>query len=89
MDIFLLYVLPVAKHGDILTQNMAEKPPSSLKKDKQVPLEEYLKIKEKNAKSKLQLHFPPLVLLIIAVPIGYFAFLIIYFLVYLRFVAEH
>ena len=66
---------------------MAEKP-ASTGKDKQIPLSEYLKIKEKNAKSKLKLHYSPIVLMIIAVPAGYFIFMIVYFLVHLRFVAQ-
>ena len=66
---------------------MADKPAAS-GKDKQIPLAEYLKIKEKNAKSKLKLQYSPAVLMIIAVPAGYFIFMIVYFLVYLRFVAQ-
>ena len=66
---------------------MADKPAAS-GKDKQIPLAEYLKIREKNAKNKLKLHYSPTVLMIIAVPAGYFIFLIVYFLVYLRFVAQ-
>ena len=66
---------------------MAEKPDPS-GKAKQIPLSEYLKIKERSAKSKLQLHFPPTVLMIIAVPAGYFIFMIVYFFLHLRFIAE-
>jgi hypothetical protein len=66
---------------------MAEKVPSG--KKGQISLEDYLKVKEKHAKGKLQLHIPWLVRFIIAVPAGYLLFLILYFVVYLRFVAEH
>ena len=67
---------------------MAAKPPAS-KKDKQLTLEEYAKIKEKLAKSKLKLTFPWIIKLCFIVPLIYFAFLIIYYLIYLRFLAEH
>ena len=66
---------------------MADKAP--VVKKSQVTLEEYLKIKEKRANSKLKLHFPLMVRLIVAVPAGYFIFLVIYFLIYLRFLPEH
>ena len=55
----------------------------------QISLEDYLKVKEKQAKSKLKLHFPMLVKVIVGIPAGYLIFLIVYFLIYLRFVAEH
>ena len=66
---------------------MAEKTPAV--KKTQISLEDYLKIQEKQAKSKLKLHFPLMVKIIVGVPIGYLIFLIVYFLIYLRFVAEH
>ena len=66
---------------------MADKNP--VVKKNQISLEEYLKIKEKRAKSKLQLHFPFIVRLIIGVPAAYFIFLVIYFLIHLRFLPEH
>ena len=62
---------------------MADKP-SAVKKN-QISLDEYLKIKETRAKSKLKLQFPWLVRFVIAIPAGYLIFLIIYFLVYIRF----
>ena len=65
---------------------MADKP--NVKKSP-VGLEEYLKIKEKRAKSKLNLYFPLLLKIILAVPCVTLTFLIIYFLVYLRFLPEH
>ena len=67
---------------------MAEKP-SSPKKAAQIPFADYLKIKEKKAKDKLKLHLPPLVLIILTIPAAYFIFMLLYFLVYIRFVAEH
>ena len=66
---------------------MAETTPSS--KKSQISLDEYLKINEKRAKSKLKLQFPMIVKIIVMIPVGYLAFLVIYFLIYLRFVAEH
>ena len=68
---------------------MAETPAPKTKKSTQVPLAEYLKLKEKRAKSKLQLHFPPLVLFIIAIPAAYVIFMVVYFLVSLRFMPQH
>ena len=65
---------------------MADKP---IVKKSQVDLEDYIKIKEKRAKSKLKLHFPWLLRIIIAVPCAYLLFLLLYFLFYLRFVPEH
>ncbi len=59
------------------------------KKITQLSLADYLKVKEKRAKSKLQLNFPPLVLLIIAIPAAYVIFMILYFVLHLRFLAQH
>jgi hypothetical protein len=59
------------------------------KKAKQLTLEEYSKIKEKLAKSKLKLTFPWIIKACFIVPLVYCAFLIIYFLAKLRFLAEH
>ena len=58
-------------------------------KKSQIGIDEYLKIKENRAKSKLKIYLPLLVQLMVAVPAGYFIFLIIYFLIYLRFLPEH
>ena len=58
------------------------------KKD-QLTLEQYMKVKEKLAKSKLKLHVPLLVKVIIGLPMAYILFLMVYFVLYLRFVAEH
>ena len=52
-------------------------------------MEEYSKIKEKLAKSKLKLSFPGIIKALFIVPLVYCAFLIIYYLVHLRFLAEH
>jgi hypothetical protein len=65
---------------------MAEKQP---KKKSQLSLDEYNKIKEKRAQSKLKLHFPWPVKLFILLPVGYIAFLIVYYLLHLRFATEH
>jgi len=59
------------------------------KKVKQLTMEEYSKIKEKLAKSKLKLSFPGIIKALFIVPLVYCAFLIIYYLVHLRFLAEH
>ena len=67
---------------------MAEKS-STPKKTKQLSLEEYAKIKEKVAKSKLKLTFPWIIKACFIVPFVYCVFLVIYYLVHLRFLAEH
>jgi hypothetical protein len=72
----------------ILTSYMAEKT-ATPKKNKQLSLEEYAKIKEKLAKSKLKVNFPWIIKLIFIVPALYLVFLVIYYLVYLRFIAQH
>jgi len=66
-------------------------PPNSTKskKTKQLTIEEYNKIKGKLAKSKLKLSFPWIIKLCFILPLGYCAFLVIYYLVQLRFIAEH
>jgi len=66
---------------------MADKTPQ--KKITQLTLAEYEKIKEKTAKSKLKLHFPWIIRVCFFVPVAYCVFLIVYYLLYLRFVAEH
>lgn len=66
---------------------MADKPPGAPKS--QVGLEEYLKTREKRAKNKMKLRFPMWVVFLTAIPAAYLVFLIIYFLVRLRFLAEH
>jgi hypothetical protein len=67
---------------------MAEKTPTS-KKAKQLTLEEYAKIKDKVAKSKLKLSFPWIIKVCFIIPVLYCVFLIIYYLIQLRFIAEH
>ena len=62
---------------------------SPSQKTKQLSLEEYAKIKEKLAKSKLKLSFPWVIKACFIVPLAYCVFLIIYYLVHLRFLAEH
>ena len=59
------------------------------KRPKQFSLKEYAKIKEKLAKSKLKLTFPWIIKLCFIVPVIYCAFLVIYYLISLRFLAEH
>lgn len=63
-------------------------PTTQTKKARQLSLEEYNKIKEKRAKSKLKLHFPWPIKLVIAVPFFYCLFLIVYYLTYIRWAAE-
>ncbi len=70
------------------TLRMAEKPPVTPKKT-QLGLDDYMKVKEKRAKEKLKLRFPLLVKILIAVPIVYCVVIIIYFLLKIRFLAEH
>ena len=67
---------------------MAEKS-SAPQKAKQLSLEEYAKIKEKLAKSKLKLTFPWIIKVCFILPAAYCVFLIIYYLAQLRFLAEH
>ena len=52
-------------------------------------MEEYAKIKEKLAKSKLKLTFPWIIKVCFIVPLFYCVFLVIYYLAQLRFIAEH
>ncbi len=59
------------------------------KKGKQLSLEEYAKIKEKLAKSKLKLTFPWIIKDCIIIPAIYCLFLVLYYLAQLRFLAEH
>ncbi len=58
------------------------------KKTTQLSLEEYNKIKEKQAKSKLKLHFPWTVKFFLIFPALYLIFLVAYYLLYIRFVAQ-
>jgi len=58
-------------------------------KAKQLSLDEYAKIKEKLAKSKLKLNFPWIIKFCFIVPLIYCIFLVIYYLLQLRFLAEH
>ena len=67
---------------------MAEKYSSS-QKAKQLSLQEYAKIKEKLAKSKLRLTFPWIIKVCFIVPLVYCAFLIVYYLAQLRFLSVH
>ena len=67
---------------------MAQKSSNS-PKAKQLSLDEYAKIKEKLAKSKLKLSFPWIIKVCFIVPLVYCLFLIIYYLIHLRFLAEH
>lgn len=67
---------------------MADKNSPS-KKTRQLSLEEYSKIKEKLAKSKLKLTFPWIIKICFIIPLVYCVFLIIYYIVHLRFLAEH
>jgi hypothetical protein len=62
---------------------------SEKKKAAQYNLEQYNKIKEKRVKDRLKLQWPFLIKLFMALPLGYFAFLITYYLVYIRFTPEH
>lgn len=66
---------------------MADKKP--VKKTPQLSLEEYNKIKEKRAKSKLQVHFPWWIKMFLIGPIVYFVFMVVYYIIYIRFVADH
>jgi len=66
---------------------MAEK--NQNPKAKQLTLEQYAKIKEKLAKSKLKLTFPWIVKICFIVPLAYCVFLILYWLLQVRFMAEH
>ncbi len=59
------------------------------KKSTKLSLVEYAKLKEKIGKSKLQLHFPLMIKLAIAVPLAYLLFMLIYYIVHLRHLAEH
>ena len=63
--------------------------PSTQPKKKQLSLEEYAKIKEKLAKSKLKLTFPWIIKICFIVPLVYVVFLVFYYVAHLRFLAEH
>jgi len=67
---------------------MAQNPPTS-QKAKQLSLEEYAKIKDKLARSKLKLTFPLIIKVCFFIPVVYLLFLVIYYLAQLRFMAEH
>ena len=66
---------------------MPEKPKNPPKT--QVNLEEYMKTKDARSKDKLKLRLPTLVKVLIAFPVAYILFLVIYFLANLRFLPEH
>ena len=66
---------------------MAEQ--KNVKKAPQISLEEYNKVKEKRAQSKLKLHFPLGVKIFVILPLLYFVFLIVYYLLYIRFATTH
>lgn len=57
-------------------------------KAKQLTLEEYAKVKEKIAKSRLQLQFPWIIKICFIIPVAYCLFLVFYYVLYLRFIAE-
>ena len=56
---------------------------------RQMSLAEYEKIKEKRAQTRLKLHFPWPVRILLGIPLSILIFLIIWYLVYVRFIAEH
>ncbi len=62
---------------------MAGTSPTS-KKAKQLSLEEYAKIKEKLAKSKLKLSFPMIIKVCFFIPLAYGLVLVIFYLVQLH-----
>jgi hypothetical protein len=66
---------------------MAQTPP--LKPKKQITLDQYLKLIEKRAASKLKLHFPLFIKLAAVIPTAYLLFVILYFLFHARFLPEH
>ena len=66
---------------------MADAKPN-IKKAKQLSLAEYAKIKQKLAKSKLKLHFPLFIKACFIIPLVYAVFLVVYYLIQLRFIAE-
>jgi hypothetical protein len=70
----------------VIISDMAKDNPG---KNSQVDIHEYLKTKEQRAKRKMKLHYPLFVKILAAVPVAYVLFLIIYFIVRLRFVPEH
>lgn len=59
------------------------------KKAPQMSLDEYNKVKEKRAASKLKLQFPLPIKFFLLLPIAYFIFLICYYLLHIRFAATH
>jgi len=69
-------------------KNMVQNP-ANTKKAKQISIEEYTKVKEKLAKSKLKLTFPWIIKICFIAPLLYCLFLVIYYLAQLRFIAEH
>ncbi len=84
---YLSIVFLEQKNDNAILCAMAEQA-QPLKKN-QLSLEEYLKIKEARAKSRLKLHFPMMVKVILFIPIVYFVFILVYFIVQIRFIAEH
>lgn len=67
---------------------MADNPTPSAK-NKQLSIEEYAKIKEKMAKSKLKLSFPWIIKLCFIVPLIYFIVLLLLYIFNVRHIAEH
>ena len=66
---------------------MAKAQPNAPKK--QLSLDQYMKVKEKRAKDKLKLHLPLPIKLIFCIPVVYFIFTIVYFLMSIRHLPEH
>ncbi len=59
------------------------------KKSTKLSLTEYTKLKDKIGKSKLKLQFPLMIKLAIALPLTYLLFMVIYYIIHLRHLAEH
>ena len=66
---------------------MADKNPKPPKA--QLSIEEYMHSKAVRSKNKLKLHFPLAIKILLVFPALYILFLIIYFLMHLRFLSEH
>ena len=74
-------------YTNVILSIMAGKSASS--KSRQLTLEEYAKVKEKLAKSKLKLNLPVVAKICFAVPLAYLVLLIIFFLAHVRLLPEH
>ena len=68
---------------------MTNKNTKNASASKQLTPEEYAKIKEKRAKSKLQLNFPPLIIACALIPLAYLVFMVSYYVLHLRLLAQH